>query len=170
MRGEMGMKLKLLVGLLLTAGLTGCTSTVDRNTLSGARLGNYLDFRTLGRKDYTVLKGVEGKAAVTYTRFLFFPFYSIGIFNINMKNGGVGRESEIREEYSVFDFPSINPLHPENMAKNEAVYNALAKIPDADLLLQPRYSWKCVDTQYIVFSTETCTVTVRGKAIQINEG
>lgn len=166
------MKATISMAVLITLlGIASCTSTLDRNMASGARLGNFLDFRTLSRKDYTVLKSVEGKAQVSYSRFLIIPTYSVGVFDVQMKSGSIGREGDLREEYGVFDFPGgFSPVSPESLAKNEAVFHALAKIPDADLLLQPRYSWRCVSSQFFVYSSEVCTVTVRGKAIRINEG
>ena len=165
--GFIGAALGLVV---LASSTTGCI-TDRHNMISGARLGNYLDFRTLRRKDYVVLAGVKGKAQVRYTRWVVIPRYSVGVFVRNTKSGYIGGESELKDGFGIFEYPgSFSPASVQGLAKNEAVYNALAKIPDADLLLQPRFTWRCVNKQFFVFASEVCTVEVRGKAIRIKAG
>lgn len=145
--------------------MTGCETSRGFREIEGAKLGNYVEFRSLSRNQYTVRGNVVGKAQFVRTRVLF-PFSPFTSFTF----GRLGLTDKTNEGV-IHGFPgSFTPLSPLDYTKEQAVYNALEKIPDADLLLQPRFSWKCKMTQYFFGSSETCTVTVKGKAISINEG
>jgi hypothetical protein len=148
------------VAILLT-GAAACTSSQGYRNVAGMRLGQFLDFRSLSRSDYQILATVEGKASFTRRRFLFVPTYSFGVVGLNdKKSKGV-----------IKGFPSdFSPGSPLDYTMEQAIYNALGKIPNADLMVQPRFTWKCVTTQFFFGSSETCTVTVRGKAIALKQG
>lgn len=155
----------LALGLFAILNFTNCTSSYGSNGITGAKLGSYLDIRSLSRKDYKVIGSVKGETTFTRTRYLlpFTPFtnYSFGFLGLQEK----------RDSGSISGFPTfITPASPLDFAKDQAIYNALEKIESADALLQPRFSTKCTVMQLFVFSEEKCTVTVTGKAISVNEG
>ena len=68
------------------------------------------------------------------------------------------------------DSGSLNLASIRSDAIAQATYAAIETISDADMLLQPRVTWSCTVQQYVVLSFETCTVTVKEKAIKINAG
>lgn len=163
----------LTITILLVAcvALGGACTTRSHHSAYGARLGSYLDFRSLSRKDYTVRANVMGKATVTKTNFLGFTYYSFGVPGLTEKrdSGAIhGIEMEDAPKNIPIPFAPGDPAL--EYAKDQAIYNALDKIPDADVLLQPRFSWKCTANWAVIYTTSSCEVTVKGKAITINEG
>lgn len=166
---------KLIISSLILVGFmaVGCTTSRGYSAIGGARLGNFIDFRSLSRKDFSVKSNVKGEATFIRTRILLpipiFTYYTFGIPNLTEKRD-VG-EIQNAQGQRISGYPTfITPGSPLDYAQEQAVYNALDKIGNADLLLQPRFAYKCTATTYILYSTETCTVTVKGKAVTINEG
>ncbi|MCZ8341923.1 MAG: hypothetical protein O9301_02740 [Leptospira sp.] len=155
----------ILIGLFAILNFTNCTTSYGTNGITGAKLGSFLDIRSLSRKDYKVIGSVKGETTFTRTRYLL-PFSPFTSYNF----GFVGLQ-EKRDMGSISGYPSfITPLSPLDFAKDQAIYNALDKLESADAILQPRFATKCTNVQYFIFSEEKCTVTVTGKAISVNEG
>lgn len=155
----------ILLGLFAILNFTNCTTSYGSNGIAGAKLGSYIDIRSLSRKDYKVIGNVKGEATFTRTRYLLpispFTFYTFGFVGLQEK----------RDTGSISGFPTfIVPASPLDFAKDQAIYNALEKLDSADFILQPRFATKCSTLQFFVFSEEKCTVTVIGKAISVNEG
>jgi len=134
-----------------------CTSTKKYNEIGGATLAINMNFSNLKRKDFKVLTLAEGKSTVKYDRVLFWSSFDFGE---NTEKGFV----------KGFSSPSVSHGEALAYANDRALYNALEKIPNADAVLEPRFSWDCQYSNSFFAIRETCTVTVKGKAISINEG
>ncbi len=149
---------KLILILMIAVVGTGCHS-IKSNEGVGAKLGTLLDFRSLTRKDYIVRASVKGEATVVQTRVLVWSWYNWG----NMF-------ASANERAEIKGYPNaLITTNALDSAREHAVYNALESVPDADLILQPRFYYECNSVQYVVYAQEICKVIVRGKAISIRE-
>ncbi len=151
---------KMVIGIfgIAVLGFGNCSSSQKFNEIGGATLAINMNFSNLKRKDFKVLTIAEGQSTVKKDRILIWSSYDFG--EQNSEKGFV-------KGFSSSGFSHGGAL---SYAKDRAMYNALEKIPNADAVLEPRFKWSCTYTDNFFTSSETCTVTVKGKAISINEG
>jgi len=132
--------------VLLTA--IGCTSM--RTKIPGVHYPEEISLAQLDREDYEVLGNVTGEGSASYT-----GLWPIPIFFFSKSDQESGKANNWKIGLG-------NPV--ESMARDVAVYKALQSIPEADLLIEPRYHTKSVN--YGIWYTKMW-VTVTGKAIRI---
>jgi len=130
--------------------LAGC-STTHQARIPGVVYPDELALEPLTRDQYVVLGTVEGRGVASYT-----GLWPIPIFWFDDEGKGAKTSSGWKIGFG----GNIE----KNRAKAAAVYNALQKVPEADLLLEPRFQLT-VHTRGIWYSRVEAIVI--GKAVRI---
>ena len=94
----------------------------------------------------------SGEVKTTYKRFLFIPIWSI-----EEDTDGIHRVKET----------AISGVNLDD-ARNLAVYRALKKASDADILAGALFTENCKTQQLFIYASKECTVKVNGHAARIN--
>jgi len=132
--------LTLLLALGASIILIGCSSMGN----SMRETAYSVEF-PLGPDDYEIIGEVQGSATVTTI------FYFIR----------VGAKSQTGDITVV---GNVTPIFLADIAKQNAIYNAIASVPDADALIFPKFETK---TSSFPILYKTKTVKVRAKAIRL---
>lgn len=133
----------VLVIAMISLVFTGCVS--KSRSLPGTSL-------PLADADYEVLGDTQAE----------FTLMRVLIFNIGEGKRNLGTLSG-----SGGLLANLNiPVDTTGIAKNAALYKALEQMPDADMVIEPRY--KIDRTNYYIF--EKVTVQVTAKAVKLKLG
>lgn len=124
----------LLLAVAMSAGCSMSSNSIPQGFIAPIELRNMST-----NSSYEIIGPAEG----TSTGGFLFGFIPVGM---EKKFGSIG--------------PRINPF--QNPVQAAAVYNAIESVPDADLIIAPRFS--TVSRNYLVYREDT--VTVKGKAVR----
>jgi hypothetical protein len=124
----------LLLAVAMSAGCSMSSNTIPQGYVGALQLGNMST-----NSSYEILGPAEGTSKGGFL----FGFIPLGM---EKKFGSIG--------------PRINPF--QNPVQAAAVYNAIESVPDADMIVAPRFS--TVSNNYLVYREDT--VTVKGKAVR----
>lgn len=120
--------------------------------IPGATYPGALKFEELKRNEYEVLGEVKGQGKASYT-----GLWPIPVFWFSVSDEKYGNVTNLKL-WSSFGIGEVN------IAKEIAVYKALESIPDADLIIEPRY--RVVKKSWAIWHSKAA-VEVKGKAIKI---
>lgn len=150
-------KTKLAAIVIALAGLTGCTSLSKNYPVN--RVSNGVEIMPLNRSEYKVLGDTKGEACAKYFLGGKLPWFS-----------GVPAKTVSGAQSGATGFLASLPLigaffGGQEQVVQEAVYDALEKVPGADALLSVR-TRNLKKTSVPLLYREECA-TVQGKAFAI---
>ncbi|MFH1811736.1 MAG: hypothetical protein ABIJ09_23555 [Pseudomonadota bacterium] len=168
-----GTTVVLGVCVLLGAG-AGCVTAGKGALLPAvpvAGFGENSGLAPLSRGQYEILDAVEGEGCVKETCFIGIcmrdpdprQYQEGGLGNVG---GGLAPAANPLDMF--FGQLFVNPNGtPEQAAERRALYEALGKVKDADVLIAPRRHAEVNGTDMLVFSQVNACVRVRGKALRL---